>query len=217
MEPNHVTLGQDEFNAHMLRGVMDATDQPGETAQYAQMRCATIVEIFRTFEAANPMESMIACHCISLHFLLESALRDANAPNLRLELSMRLRASVMAIRKSLHLCMADFAKLHARNEARTTVAPQRVSQPDTVATPAKPQPAAVQQPPARPEQPRPVAAKPTPPVAPLAGLDAVVQSALRLLDQPAQSMKPALLASAAMYQGVALNGRLTATPAQSGR
>jgi len=113
--------------------------------------------------------------------------------------------------------MADFAKLHARNEARTAEAPQRASQPDTVATPAKPQPAAVQQPPARAEQPRPVAAKPTPPVAPLAGLDAAVQSALRLLDQPAQSMKPALLASAAMYQGVASNGRLTATPAQTGR
>ncbi|HEX3996751.1 MAG TPA: hypothetical protein VHX39_36740, partial [Acetobacteraceae bacterium] len=180
MEPNHLTLGQDEFNAHMLRGVMDATGQPGETAQYAQMRCATIVEIFRTFEAANPMESMIACHCISLHFLLESALRDANAPNLRLELSMRLRASVMAIRKSLHLCMADFASLHARNKARATEVLQRANQPDTVATPAKPQPAAVQQPVARPEQPRPVAAKPTLPVAPLAGLDALVRSALRL-------------------------------------
>jgi hypothetical protein len=214
MEPNCMTLGQDEFNAQMLKGVMDATGPAGETAQGAQMRCATIVEMFRAFEAANALESMIACHCISLHFLLEAALRDANAPNVRLELAMRLRASVMAIRKSLHLCMADFAKLHARNEARAAeVAPQRASQPDTVAKPEKPQPAAARQPPARPEQPRPVAAKPPPP----AGIDASVQSALRLPDQPAQSMKLALLSSAAASQGGASSGSSTATTAQAGR
>jgi hypothetical protein len=201
MEPNRVPLGQGDLNAHMLRDVMDATALPGETAQYAQARCATIVELFRTFEAANPMESMIACHCISLHFLLQAAMRDANAPNLGLALSIRLRASAMATRKSLQLCMADFASIQARNEARAAEALQRASQPDTATTPAKLQPAAMQQASARPQPPRPVAVqhvKPPPQVAPLAGLDPSVRSGLRLPDQPARSMKQALLSSAAI-------------------
>jgi hypothetical protein len=218
MDPNRLTLGQDEFNAHMLRGVMGATCQPGETAQDGQTRCAAIVEIFRTFEAANPLEAMIACHCISVRFLLEAAMRDANAADLGPAMLIRMRASAMAISRSLHLWLANFAKTHARNEARVAEArQQRPTQPDTVATPEKPRAAAMQQPPARPEQPRPIAAKPTPPfVAPAAGLDQLAPPALRLPDLPAQSMKQALLSSAAVSQGAASNGKLTAATSPPG-
>ena len=217
MDPNCLMLTQDEFNAHMLRGVMGATGQPGETAQDGQTRCAAIVEIFRTFEAANPMEAMLACHCISLRFMLDAAMRDANAADLELALLIRLRASAMAIGKNLHLWMTNFASLHACNEARAAEARQRASQPETVATPAKPQPAAIQHPPAQTEQSRPIAvhpAKATPPfVAPMAGPD---QSAPGLADLSARSMKQALLSSAAVSQGIASNGRLTATTASPG-
>ena len=118
MEPNNLMLSQDAFNAYMLRGVMGANGQPGEPAQDAQTRWAAIVEIFRTFEAANPMEAMIACHCISLRFMLDAAMRDAGAPDLDPAMAIRLRASVLAVGKSLHLWMTEFASLDARNEAR---------------------------------------------------------------------------------------------------
>ena len=208
MDPNRLTLAQNEFNAHLLRGVMDATGQPGETAQDAQTRCAAIVEMFRTFEAANPIEAMIACHCISLRFMFEAAMRDANAADLAPAMQIRLRASAMAVGKSLDLWMRNFASLHARNEART-VEGQRTSQPEAVARPAKPQPASVQPRPLRSEQPPPDAMqKPASP--PVAAMASHVQSALGLADLPARSMKQALLSSATVSQGAASNGRLTA-------
>jgi hypothetical protein len=218
MDPNRLALEQDEFNAHVLRGVMGATGQPGETAEDLQTRCAGIVEIFRTFEAANPMEAMLACHCISLRFMLEAAMRDANATDLQPAMLIRLRASVMAIGKSLHLWMSDFASLHARNEARAAESTRRTGQPDSVALSAKPRPAAVQPPTARSEQPRPVAATPVNLVPPFVAATASgAQKTWRVADLPAQSTKQALLSSAAASCAVAANGRLTAMTPSPGR
>jgi hypothetical protein len=217
MDPNSLMLSQDEFNAHALRGVMGATGQPGETAPDAQTRCAAIVAIFRTFEAANPMEAMIACHCISLRFMLAAAMHDAGAPDLAPAMLIRMRASVLAIGKSLHLWMAEFAGLHARNEARAAEAEHAVSQPGPEAMPAKPQ-SAGKLPPAPPGEPRPVAAAPpvksTPPSVAPAGL---VRSGLEPADTPAQGMKQALLSSAALARRAASNGRLTAATSPPGR
>lgn len=210
MDPNCLTLTQDAFNAHMLRGVMDATGQPGETAQDAQMRCAAIVEIFRTFESANPMEGMIACQCISLRFLLDAAMRDAGAVDLDPALRIRLRASAMAISKNLHVWMGTFTSLHARNEARAAEATQRAGQPEVAARPAKPQPAVTRPAPMEREQSRAMAALVTKPmqpfVVPMAGPD---QSTRRPAEQPNQSMKQALLSSVAMSVGGVSNGRLS--------
>jgi hypothetical protein len=82
MKPCDFILSQDAYNAHMLGGVMDATVSPGETETAARDRCAAIVEMFRTFAAANAMESMIACHCITLQFVPTAAMRDAGNVNL---------------------------------------------------------------------------------------------------------------------------------------
>jgi hypothetical protein len=210
MDPNRLTLAQYEFNAHVLRGVMAATVQPDETAQDAQTRCAAIAEIFRTFEAANPIEAMLACHCIALRFMCEAAMRDANAADLEPAMLIRLRASAMAAGKSLDLWMRNFATLHARNEARAVEA-QRTSQPDSVATPAKPQPEPPR--PVQSEQPRPIVEQSDKPVSPLVTpMASRVQSMLGLADVPAQGMKQALLSSATMPQGVASRGRFAATP-----
>lgn len=208
MDPNRLTL--DEFNAHMLQGVMGAIGQPAETATDAQRRCAAIVEMFRTFEVANPMEAMIACHCISLHALLEAAMRDAGAADLQPAMLLRLRTSAMAISKMLHLWMANFARLHARNEARAAEARQRTNQSDTVATPANPHPEAKRHLPVRPEPPRPIAAQPAKPMPPLVAPGAnQLRSLSGSADLPVQSMKHALLSSAAVSHGAASNGRLT--------
>ena len=213
MDPNRLTLAQDEFNAHMLRGVMDATGQPGETAHDTQTRGAAIVEVFRTFEAANPMEAMIASHCISLRFLLDVAMRDANAPDQEPAMLIRLRASAMGISKTLHLWMANFAGLHARNEARAGEARPHTNEPAKLATPAKPQPA-----PVRSELPLPSAAlsaRPRPPLA--APMASTARSTPGLAELPALNMKQTLLSSAAMAACIASNGQLPATARPPGR
>jgi hypothetical protein len=220
MDPNRLTLAQDEFNAHMLRGVMEATGQPGETAEDTQTRCAAIVDIFRTFEAANPMEAMIASHCISLRFLLDVAMRDANAPDQEPAMLIRLRASAMAIGKSLHLWMANFAGLHARNEARAGEARPH-NEPAEPVTSAKPQPAATQPAPVRSGPALPAGAPsatampmPTPTlVAPMAS---PARSTPGPRDLPAQSTRQTLLSSAAMSAVAASNVQLTATAPPAG-
>lgn len=203
MDPNRLTLARSDYNAHALRGVMGATGQPGETAQEAETRCAAIVEMFRTFEAADPIEAMIACHCISLRFMFEAAMRDANAADLEPAMLIRLRASAMAAGKSLDLWMRNFASLHARNEVRAVEA-QRTGQPDGMATSARPQAVSLQPRPVQPEQSRPVAAQPVKPASPLvAPMAGHLRSPLGLADLPAHSMKQALLSSAALAQGAA--------------
>ncbi len=78
MDPNRLMLAQDEFNAHVLRGVMGATGLPGgEAAGRPNALRLLIVEVFHSFEALDPVEAMIACHCISLRFMLDAAMRDA--------------------------------------------------------------------------------------------------------------------------------------------
>lgn len=214
MDPNRLMLTQDEFNAHMLRGVMADTGQPGETAPDAQTRCAAIVEIFRTFEAANPMEAWIACHCISLRFMLDAAMRDAGVADLDPALVIRLRASAMAISKNLHLWMSKIASLQARHEARAAEARQPAEQGDTIAPPAAPQTPAMRHKPARSEPPRPIAAQPVNAAPPFVASPA--DRAFDLADRPAPSMKQGLLSSAAMSQAAASNGRLSAATAPPG-
>jgi hypothetical protein len=218
MDPNCLMLAQDEFNAHMLRGVMGATGQPGETAQDVQTRCGAVVEIFRSFEAANPMEAMIACHCISLRFMLDAAMRDASAADLPPPLLLRMRASAMAISKILHLWMTSFASLHTRNEARAVELQQHASQPEPVARPVNPQPPAPELPPARPEQLRPIAAEAANATLPFVAATTASpdRSTLGLPNQPAQSWKHALLSSVALAQAVAANGRLTGATSPPG-
>jgi hypothetical protein len=221
MEPNNLMLSQDAFNAYMLRGVMGATGQPGETTQDAQTRWAAIVEIFRTFEAANPMEAMIACHCISLRFMLDAAMRDAGAPDLDPAMAIRLRASVLAVGKSLHLWMTEFASLHARNEARAVEVGQSTGQPDAAVTSAKSQLAPPRLPSDQAERTRPIAAQPvkaTPPfVAAASGADRSGSADLTAPSMPVRTMKASLLSSVAASLGVASNGRMIAATSPSGR
>jgi len=192
MEPDTFTLTQDAFNAHMLGSVMDATGVPGETAAAARARCAAIVEMFRTFSPANAMESMIACHCISLQFVLNAAMRDAGNIELDPAVLTRVRASAMTISKTLHLWMAKYEAMHIRNETRAAEAVKQTARPETPEPP----------PPARRDQPRPIAAQPS-------------NVAIPAVQQPGRTvpgMKEALLASAAMLPGASPNGRLSVAP-----
>lgn len=118
MQPNHLTIAQDAYNAHLLLGVMEATAPSGETEAEAETRCAVIVEMFRIFDAANAMESWIACHCIGLRFMLAAAMRDAFANEMDPAQLVRMRGSAVALSKNLHLWLKEFHKLHAQNEAR---------------------------------------------------------------------------------------------------
>lgn len=192
MHPETYSLSQDEFNAHMLAGVMDATAPPGEAADAGRLRRAAIVEMFRTFQAADPMESMIACHCITLHFLLNAAMRDAANVNLEPAMLTKVRASAVSISKTWHLWMAKYESLHARNEARAAEAMQKAA---PQAAPAEPKPAPAQPAPAQ-------SVKDAPPLAPF-----------RQPSPPMPAAKQALLSSTAIQAASTGNGRLGAVPA----
>jgi hypothetical protein len=206
MDPHSLMLAQNAFNAYALRGVMVSTCQTGETEADAELRHAAIVELFRTFEAADAMEATLACHCISLRFMLEAAMRDAGTVDPDPARQMRLRASAMAIGKNLHLWLRMFERLHERNEARAVESVQRAGQPEAVAAPAKPELPATNQLPVDQDEPHPMAAQssrlPEPLVFPLAGSAESGAMALLVADPPGLGMKQTLLSTAAISQEV---------------
>jgi len=152
MDLNSFTLSEDAFNAHVLGDVMDASSQPGESGAEARTRCAAIVEVFRTFAPVNAMESTTACHCISLRLMLNAAIRDAGNVNQEPAMLIRLRASAMALSKTLHLWLAKYESMHARNEARAAEALQRACQLEAAGAPLKPKPDQTQPPVAPPHR-----------------------------------------------------------------
>jgi hypothetical protein len=204
MDTDPFTLSPDAYNAHLLGAVIDATGPPAETAAAKQIRSAVIVEMFRVFEPADAMESMIACHCIALHFLLNAAMRDAGNLDLEPVVLTRMRSSAMSIGKALHLWLSKYEAIHTRNESRAAEARTQVQQ--TAAAAAVPKPAPAKHAPDHQGRSRPLAPHP---------LDAIVpdQAPRTRFDAPAMPMKKVLLSSAAVVQGAASNGRQTiATP-----
>lgn len=137
MQPSDLSLSQDAYDAHLLATVMDTTAPPSETPDDARARCAVIVEMFHGFEPNGAMESMIACHCVTLQFVLNAAMRDAGNTNLDPVMLTKIRASAMAISKTLHLWVSKYERIHARNEARATEALKLAGQ-QTAATEPEP-------------------------------------------------------------------------------
>jgi len=231
------SLSQDAYNAYMLRSVMDATAVSGETAEGTMLRSAAIVEMFRSFEPANAIESMVACHCICLRFMLDSAMRDAGNQELNPALLTRMRGMANSISKNLHLWMAKFDSLHTRNETRAEEARQgaardgaardgavRGAAPRAEAT-AKPPQGHPPAPPLQREQPRPMT--PVPPQGPSLAPRAVPQASAVLppesatlasltlseaRDDKTRGMKEALFASAVAVLGAPPNGRPGVAP-----
>jgi hypothetical protein len=207
MDPNRFTLSQDDHNAHLLAGVMDATSTPGETAAAARTRRAGIVRMFRTFDPANSVEAMIACHCISLQFVLAAAMRDAGNVDMDPIMLTRMRASAMAISKNPHIWLMKFESLHTRNEARAAEARQRAGLPAATVAPPQPEPVPARLPL---EQPRPMAAQPPQPMLPPAQPGAAAPP----MPGPAPlSVQDILLSSAAAIQASRPNGRLSVAAA----
>jgi hypothetical protein len=202
MAPDTITLSPDGCNAHMLATVMDATAAPGETAEAARARRGMIVELFRAFDPANAMEAMIACHCISLQFVLNAAMRDAGNLDLNPAVLIRARGSAMAISKTLHLWVSKYEAIHKRDETRATQAPRQAPR---QGVPAVTAPAAAEPPP-----PRPVA--PQPPAPTTQDSPAIRYPGAQVPGRAAPGMKEALLASVATLSGAAPNGRLRTAP-----
>ena len=202
-----VPFSQDACNDYLLGAVMEATAPRGETAATRHGRLATITEMFRTFEPANAVEAMIACHCITLQFVLNAAMRDAGDVTLDAVLLTRMRASAMAISKTLALWISKYRSMHNHEETRAAPAPKSAPSIRAEPSPPKPPSQSVPRPPA-PIPPRPTAPEPSP-------LAALAQNApaLRLPPgPPAARAKEALLSSAAILPGAPPNGRMCVPP-----
>ena len=118
----NLTLGLDACNAHLLRGVIEATTPPDETLADARLRAGSIIEMFSDFDPRGAMAAMIACHCIALRFVTTAALRDVSALRADTDpkVQARMRATATGMSKSLHMWVDQYKSIDARDEARAT-------------------------------------------------------------------------------------------------
>jgi hypothetical protein len=136
MNLSALPLPADPSQAYLLRRVLESTTPAEESETDATARCGTILETFDMFAPANALQAMIACHCITLDFVLSAAMRDACDIRLEPRLMLRARSGGQSISRGLHQWVSKFEKLKAKDEKRAAEAPP----PDTTARAATPAP-----------------------------------------------------------------------------
>ena len=105
-----------DLNAYLLDGVVDATTPPNETEAAAAVRADAIMEMVCAFDPRDAMETMIACHCVMLQFLLNSAMRAACDVQLAPAVLAKNRAAATSTSRTLHQWVTKFEKVRKRNE-----------------------------------------------------------------------------------------------------
>jgi hypothetical protein len=104
-----------DLNGYLLDGVVDATTPPNETEAAARIRADAIVEMVCAFDPRDAMETMIACHCVMLQFLLNAAMRAACDVRLAPAVMAKNRAAVTSTSRTLHQWVTKFEKIRKRN------------------------------------------------------------------------------------------------------
>jgi hypothetical protein len=202
MDTDDLTLSEDAYNAYMLRRVMEATTPPGETEADARNRCAAIVEMFRKLAPNGAVECMMACHRISLEFLLHTVMREAANTALPHKELNRSRAMAMSISRTLHLWTTKFESVQARDGARAAETRKAEAQSQQSEPPAPVRQPAKEPRPTAPAAPN-LATRLEPPMA-----SSPIPNGPMIPPAPARisSMEETLLASAALLQGMYPNG-----------
>ena len=127
-----LTLTPEQYNAHVVGDVIASTTPATEAPDAARSRAGAIVEMFKGFEPATALESMLACHCISLRYVLMGAVRAALAGGGDARLLLRQQAMIASLTRTAILAEAHFEKVRARGEARAAEAdtvPARTAEP----------------------------------------------------------------------------------------
>jgi hypothetical protein len=150
MNLSTLALPADPAQTFFLRRVLNATTPAEETETDATTRCGTILEMFHGFGPVNALQAMIACHCISLEFVLNAAMRDACDLRLEPRLMLRARAGGNSLSRGLGQWMSKYDKLKARDEKRAAEAAE------------SPEPVPEQPLPQQPVQTKPAPPKPAP-------------------------------------------------------
>jgi hypothetical protein len=135
-----------DLTAYLLNEIVEATPPPQETAADARSRGDAIVEMVCAFDPRDAMETMIACHCVMLRFLLNAAMRDASNVNLEPAVMIKARSGAISISRTLHQWTTQFGRARKRNEAHVAETREVTEKP---AATAAPEPTRMQSPAAR--------------------------------------------------------------------
>jgi hypothetical protein len=128
-----------DLSAYLLNGVVEATAPPNETEAAARSRGDAIVEMVCAFDPRDAMETMIACHCVMLQFLLNAAMRDASNIHLEPAVLAKTRAGAISVSRTLHQWVTKFEKVRKRNEATAGDAAQTQAAPVAATAKSAPQ------------------------------------------------------------------------------
>ncbi len=127
-----------DLSAYLLNSVVEATTPPHESEADARVRGDAIVEMVCAFDPRDAMETMLACHCVMLQFLLNAAVRDASDLTREVAIQIKARASAMALSRTLHQWVSKFEKVRKRNEVRASEAAQTTAAQVAAEPPATP-------------------------------------------------------------------------------
>jgi hypothetical protein len=131
-----------DLGTYLLNRVIDSTTPPNETAAALHLRREAIFEMIRGYEPTDSMEGMLACHCVTLQFLSNKTMRDANDTTLEPARLDRVRAQANSISRTLLQWTTKYENLKKRNEAR---AAEAKAEPKTATARAAPEPAEANQ------------------------------------------------------------------------
>ena len=111
-----LALSFEACNAYLVREAIEATAPPNETAPDARLRAATILGMFKGFEPVTALDSMIACQCVTLRFVLMAALRDLAVLSVDERTQARMRSTAAALSRTLHQWVAQGKSVRAGRE-----------------------------------------------------------------------------------------------------
>jgi hypothetical protein len=107
-----------DLSSYLLNEVVEVTAQKDETAAAARTRGDAIVEMVCAYDPRDAMETMIACQCVMLRFLLRGAMRDAADIDLEPVAAAKARAGAMSVSRTLHQWATKLEQVKRRNEVR---------------------------------------------------------------------------------------------------
>ena len=107
MSLDDLTFAPEAFQVALIKSIIAATAVPDETETEVQIRAAAIIDMFKCYDPADTIEAITASHCVTLHFLLLTAMRAIGAAASDPKASHQAQSRVLSLARTLRAFTRD--------------------------------------------------------------------------------------------------------------